>query len=245
MKTVIFACALLSAGIPRLSAENETAPSTAVQTGIAADSASLSTPAAHTKKKAQSQSASAARDNKELKKMSTELAAVKSGVQALKAEIQNVKTDAAAAGQIISGHELRIKESNLAIVELNRKLTELELSLEKFKSDVKMGAIDTKDRQSSVGALESEQKRFEQLEKSVSEKASVLEGEVSLVKTSLAQLQEKIGIASAAAHAREEEQSNAEDGTAAMKIKRIGSSPWAVVTALSVAVLALVIALAK
>ncbi|MEW6042142.1 MAG: hypothetical protein AB1633_11540, partial [Elusimicrobiota bacterium] len=176
-------------------------------------------------------------ENKELKKLH-------SGISALKEEIEKLNKSLEDTKENVNLQEQRAKENNLAIADLNRKITEIEASLEKFKTDTKMAAIDEKDRGKAVGVLETDRQNQENFEKRVSEKVTNLESEISLLKVSLSQLQEKVGV-NISSKSENEKNDEETEKTTLEKVKEIASSPWATVTAVAISILAIIIAVSR
>jgi len=124
----------------------------------------------------------------------------------------------------------RIKEINMAVADLNRKITNLEIDFEEYKRTSKLEKIKQQDKESK--------NKTEIIEKPLTseepDKISILEAEISLVKKEIAIIREKIELSRPKSA---EEESTEED-----KLMKFLKSPWAVATALGISVLALIIA---
>ncbi len=159
----------------------------------------------------------------ELKKLTKELNKINKLSEKLETIEKNIKNQ-----DVL--YQNRLKEINMAVAELNRKITNLEINFEEYKRTSALEKIKQQDQKSKQKIEEIE---TQQTSSEISDKVLTLETEISLVKKDLAMIREKLGVS----QAKEAQKNNEED-----KIMKFLKSPWAVVTALGFSFLALIIA---
>ena len=166
--------------------------------------------------------------------VSTEIKNIKSELKKLTKEIEKMSQRVSNTEESLKEQDVnnqnRLKEINMAVAELNRKITNLEIDFEEYKRISKLEKVKEQDKESKdrTGIKENPPSHDE------SEKFSTLETEILLVKKEIAMIREKIGITQAKSG---QEESIEED-----KIIKFLKSPWTVATALGISILALIIA---
>ncbi|MFN3966765.1 MAG: pseudouridine synthase, partial [Endomicrobiia bacterium] len=170
--------------------------------------------------------------------ISTEIKSIKSELKKLTKEVEKIDKISRKVSDLEKSleeqnvnNQTRLKEINMAVAELNRKITNLEINFEEYKRTSALERIKQQDKESKD--------KLKPVEKTTSseeiERISAIETEILLVKKEISMIREKIGITQT--KLTQEEESTGND-----KIIKFLKSPWAVATALGVSILALLIA---
>ncbi|OGS22925.1 MAG: hypothetical protein A2252_07550 [Elusimicrobia bacterium RIFOXYA2_FULL_39_19] len=125
----------------------------------------------------------------------------------------------------------RVKEGNLALTDLNRKIADLQVQLERFKNETKIDKVKEQDKINMENIRKTN--NAPAIELNVEEKLNDFQSNLELIKKDLSRIQEKIGIQQA---------KNAQETTLQEEngIEKIASYKWTPLIALGVAVLALI-----